>query len=283
MPTTYTPLRYPGGKTKMYKFIREIIELNDLHETYIEPFAGGAGLALKLLLKQDVKRIVINDSDRAIFFFLKCVIKNSDDLCEFIRTVSLDLKTWNKQREIYLNKDYFSDLKVAMATLYLNRTNTSGIIKGGPIGGVTQKGIYKIDARFNRETLIRKIQTIEKHREYIDVFNYDVFDFLNLNNIKKYHNALINFDPPYVNKGGQLYMNFFNEKNHIRLEEEIEKIDSNWIVTYDICELIKNKYENFRQMYIDINYSARTSRKAKELVVFSNNLQIPHSAVIINR
>lgn len=282
MPSTYTPLRYPGGKTKMYNFIQEIINLNDLHDLYVEPFAGGAGLALKLLIKHDVKRILINDSDRAIFCFWKCVLNFADELCEFIDTVPLDMETWNKQRQIYLNKEACSDIEVGMATLYLNRTNISGIVKGGVIGGLRQDGMYKMDARFNRETLIKKIKTIASYKEYIDICNYDVFLFLNSKIIKKQQNALINFDPPYVNKGGQLYMNYFKEEDHIRLEEKIEKIGNNWIVTYDDSDLIRDRYSGFRQSLMDICYSARTARSAKELVVFSDNLKIPSAVKIAN-
>lgn len=283
MPATYTPLRYPGGKTKMYEFIQEVINLNDLHESYIEPFAGGAGLALKLLIKRNVNRIVINDSDRAIFCFWKSALNFTDDLCEFIKTVPLDIETWNKQRQIYLDKVNYSDIQVGMATLYLNRTNVSGIIKGGLIGGLKQNGVYKMDARFNRDTLVKKIKVIASYRKQIDILNQDVFDLLHSTEIKDKQNTLINFDPPYVNKGGQLYMNYFNVADHIRLEEEIEKIGGNWIVTYDACELIRDKYSAFRQTHMDINYSARTSRHAQELVVFSDKLQIPSNVELTNR
>ena len=44
-----SPLRYPGGKAQLFPLVRDIIVANRLNgATYIEPFAGGAGLALKL-------------------------------------------------------------------------------------------------------------------------------------------------------------------------------------------------------------------------------------------
>lgn len=165
MPATLTPLRYPGGKTKNYDFVKTILDANDLHGTYIEPFAGGAGLAIKLLLHDDVQRIVINDSDRAIYSFWKCVLEHTEDLCSFINTVPLTYDEWEKQRYIYMNNDKFDELELGKATFYLNRTNVSGVIKGGLIGGNNQTGNYKMDARFNRKNLIKKIQRISLYKD----------------------------------------------------------------------------------------------------------------------
>lgn len=280
MPATLTPLRYPGGKTKNYDFVKTILDANDLHGTYIEPFAGGAGLAIKLLLHDDVQRIVINDSDRAIYSFWKCVLEHTEDLCSFINTVPLTYDEWEKQRYIYMNNDKFDELELGKATFYLNRTNVSGVIKGGLIGGNNQIGNYKMDARFNRKNLIKKIQRISLYKDRIDLYSYDVFELFGSGVLNKYRSSIINFDPPYVKKGSQLYMNYFTNEDHIRLRKIIGKLHRKWIVTYDDCILVEDLYKNYRKSYIDIRYSIKESKRTNELVFFSNNLILPDSITL---
>jgi len=275
MPTTPSPLRYPGGKTKLYDFVKEVLDINDLHGTYIEPFAGGAGLALKLLINHDVKRIVINDSDPAIYAFWSSVINETEELCDFINTVKIDVDQWKQFREIYFHPNQYSILELGKATLFLNRVNRSGVLQGGIIGGKSQDGKYKMDARFNRKELVSKILTIAEYRDKIDIYNMDAIDFLSPSVLRHYYKVFINFDPPYVKKGGQLYLNYYKEEDHKKLYEVISKLRRKWIVTYDVCDYIKDLYKEFKGGYIDIQYSATTNIKAQELIYFSDSLRIP--------
>jgi DNA adenine methylase len=256
-------LRYPGGKAKLYNYIRSLIEINGLlGETYIEPFAGGSGLALKLLLKDDVKRIVINDYDPAIYAFWHCVLNSTQQMCDFVNTVPLTVDEWDRQHKIYSEQENYSELELAKAVLFLNRTNVSGIINGGVIGKRDQTGKYKMDARFNRADLIKKINAISALSDRIDLF--------------------INFDPPYVAKGGQLYKNAFSDADHEALRDQIAACRRKWVVTYDICDLVSKLYAEYRGSYIDIYYSANGARKAKEYIFFSDNLILPESIDIFN-
>lgn len=174
MPSTYSPLRYPGGKSKFYDYIREILKCNNLiGETYIEPFAGGAGLALKLLFNNDVKRIVINDFDPAIYSFWYSILYETDAFCGLIDSTPITLDEWKNQRNIYMDNSDYTSLKLGFATFYLNRTNVSGVIKGGVIGGQEQTGTYKMDARFNKENLIKKIMKISGYRDQIVLLKQD--------------------------------------------------------------------------------------------------------------
>lgn len=278
MPKNISPLRYPGGKAKLYDYVRDILIQNNLiGQTYVEPFAGGAGLALKLLLKNDVKRIIINDLDRAIFAFWYCVLNYPDELCRFVNDVPLCIEEWHDQKQIYLNQDQYDLLTLGKATFYLNRTNVSGVISGGVIGGQEQNGNYLIDARFNRVDLIKRISSIADVSDKIEISNLDVLEFLKSDMLRQHHKTFVNFDPPYVEKGGQLYKNSFKEKDHLELKNAITKCMRKWIVTYDVCELTEKLYSNFRTSYIDINYSVNKTRKAKELIVFSDNLILPKS------
>ncbi len=276
MIDTPSPLRYPGGKTILYDKIKKILEENNLLEcTYMEPFSGGSGLALKLLMNNDVKRIVINDYDFAIYSFWHNVLFDTDKFCEDIKNINVDLNEWEKQKEIYNNQNNYSIYEIGLATFFLNRTNRSGIIKGGPIGGKNQEGKYKIDCRFNKLVLINKIKDIGKYRNRIKLFNYDVNDFIKRVVMRqKKENFFIYFDPPYIKKGPELYKNHFNYNEHTHLSENIkEKLaEKNWIVTYDKNDLVYKLYKNFRTFDFNLNYSAGNNKVGNEVMILSNSL-----------
>lgn len=276
MPATVSPLRYPGGKTKFYTYVREILSCNDmLGETYIEPFAGGAGLALKLLLNEDVSRIVINDFDPAIYSFWHSVLYETEAFCELIENAILTTNQWNLQHSIYLESDTSDPLTLGFATFYLNRTNISGVVKGGMIGGQGQNGKYGLDARFNRQTLIEKIKTIASHKEQIVLLNLDARELLQPRQLRKFYKVFINLDPPYVKKGAQLYKNAFSESDHRELCELVKQCRRKWIVTYDVCPLVADLYKSYRSSYLDVTYSIQASKKAKEYIFFSDTLVLP--------
>jgi DNA adenine methylase len=275
VPTTLTPLRYPGGKTQFYPLIKDLLKNNDLIEhTYIEPFAGGAGIAIKLLINKDVERIVINDIDPAIYAFWYSVLYHTDDLCSLIEKTPVTIDQWKKQKKIY-NKEKSKILEKGFATLFLNRTNISGIIKGGIIGGLQQAGVYGIDARYTKNTLIKKIETIGKLRGKIDIYNLDAVNLFNLEKIQKLKKTFVYFDPPYVSKGIGLYENSFSEEDHKKLASMIKKCSRKWVVTYDVHSLITELYAGFRHDYLDLNYSINQKRRAKEYIFFSNNIILP--------
>ena len=278
MIETPSPLRYPGGKTILYDKIKEILaENNLLNCTYMEPFSGGAGLALKLLMNNDVSRIVINDFDYAIYAFWHNVLYDTNRFCNDIECITVDLKEWEKQKEIYNNQNNYSMYEIGLATFFLNRTNRSGIIKGGPIGGRKQEGKYKINCRFNKKILIEKIKKIASYRNRIKLFKYDVNDFIKRVIMRqKDENFFVYFDPPYIKKGPELYKNHFNLEEHKYLSINIkEKLyGKNWIVTYDKNQLVQKLYENFCIVEFDLKYSGGKNKKGNELMILSNNLTI---------
>ena len=273
----YSPLRYPGGKGKLASFMEYMIDqLGHRGGTYIEPFAGGAGIAMELLLRNVISRIVINDYDKAVWSFWKAILTETDRFVEEIRTVPLTVDEWQKQHEILVTKNDKYSFELGFAAFYLNRTNRSGIIKGGVIGGQEQAKDWKMDVRFKREELVTRIQRIAARKKDIKLYNKDVNSF-----IKNYaplyeENALIYFDPPYFRKGQQLYMNFFNYKDHVRIEQEIrEHVNCDWIITYDYEPQIEEIYHNYNLRLYDLNYSVSTKRKANELMIFKNGIIIP--------
>ncbi len=276
MSGSYSPLRYPGGKAKIYDVVKNILAVNNLlGGTYVEPFAGGAGLAIKLLLKNDVKRIILNDIDPAIFCFWNAVLNNPDDFCNAIDNAELSVAEWQRQREIFKQGNCGNEFEFAFSVFYLNRTNVSGILNGGIIGGIAQKGTYKIDARFNKETLKQRIRAIASKKHDIILYNLDAKEFIAGNYLNNYLKIFINFDPPYVNKGAQLYKDSFNKNDHMELYSCISKCTKRWIVTYDIGDFIGKLYSKYRSEQITITYSAKRKTKKNEYMFFSKNLIIP--------
>ena len=273
----YSPLRYPGGKGKLASFMEYMIDqLGHRGGTYIEPFAGGAGIAMELLLRNVVSRIVINDYDKAVWSFWKAILTETDRFVEEIRTVPLTVDEWQKQHKILVTQHDKYSFELGFAAFYLNRTNRSGIIKGGVIGGQEQAKDWKMDVRFRREELVTRIQRIAARKKDIKLYNKDVNSFIK-NYVPLYEeNALIYFDPPYFRKGQQLYMNFFNYKDHVRIEQEIrEHVNCDWIITYDYEPQIEEIYHNYNLRLYDLNYSVSTKRKANELMIFKDGIIIP--------
>lgn len=270
-----TPLRYPGGKSKTYPYIRELVKINRC-QTYIEPYAGGAGVAIKLLLNNDVKKIWINDYDKSIYAFWYSVLNHTKKIIKLIQDTPITMNEWYKQREVQLNKksESLSLLELGFSTLFLNRTNRSGILKAGVIGGKKQNGDYKLDCRFNKVDIINRIENISKLKNRIILTNKDAIDFINQNIIKT-KNSLTFFDPPYYVKGPGLYTDFYNHEDHKSLAKNIsQKMTNNhWILTYDVSNVIEELYIQYESRKYYLNYSIGKPNKGQEFIFFSKQLQ----------
>lgn len=286
MPRTYSPLRYPGGKTQLSRFVMQLLEFNKLDDiVYVEPFAGGIGVGLELLFKNKVKSVIINDYDIAIYSIWYAILNETERFINDIINAKINIQEWEIQKNIYNKsleeKIYSYDL--AFATYFLNRTNRSGIITGGPIGGKNQNGKYKLDCRFNKSDLIRKIVRISDYKDKIQLYNMEANDFIDKIILRHNPNKIFTFfDPPYYEKGKNLYTNFFKHKDHLNLQEKINNLsDYYWILTYDNKDEILSIYEDYSKYLYSINYSASNVRKAKEILILSSKVK-PDSFDSIN-
>lgn len=272
---TLTPLRYPGSKDKTYEYIKHLVQINNC-DTYIEPFVGGGSVPIKLLLNNDVKNIVINDYDKAIYAFWYSVINYTDKLIDLINSTDITIDEWHKQKMINKNKETNNDLlEIGFSTLFLNRTNRSGILKAGVIGGLNQSGNYKLNCRFNKEQIINKIKNLSKYKNRIKLYNKDAEEFIK-QNITKTKNSLTFLDPPYYDKGPALYSTFYHRDDHRSLANTIRHSlrDKKWILTYDTVTEISNLYSEFRNVEYYLNYSAGKRTKGVEFMFFSENINI---------
>jgi DNA adenine methylase len=268
-----SPLRYPGGKSALYMRLRQVIRSNGLAGcTYVEPYAGGAGAGLGLLVTGQVARVVINDLDPAIFAFWKLLATKPGLLREKIQAAELHPKEWAEQREAYRTADRSDYDTLGYATFYLNRTSRSGVLNAGPIGGHDQSGNYKIDARFNREALSERIRILSLYASRIVVSSKDGKEV-----IEKYasrSNTFIYADPPYFEKARGLYMNSFSLADHEALADVLNShAQRSWILTYDNAVKVSELYSDRRRYEFELYYSAHRARRAKEIVVLSDALK----------
>lgn len=278
-----SPLRYPGGKAKIADFIKQVVKDNDLLDgVYVEPYAGGAAVALSLLMDEYVSRIIINDKDRSIYAFWYSVLYDTDRLCKLIEETPVTMETWWAQRTFQSveNKETTDLLTLGFSTFFMNRTNRSGIIKAGVIGGFDQRGNYKIDARYRKEDLIARIRRIASYADRIELHHEDAVDFVKHIVQVLPQNTILYLDPPYYKKGRGLYMNYYEDADHEKIRDVITNVDTfRWVVSYDNSLFIKELYHSFRSQEFYLNYSANNNGKGTEVIFFSNNCLVSEEAL----
>lgn len=265
-----SPLRYPGGKSALYSRLRKIIRDMGMGGcTYVEPYAGGVGAGLSLLVTGQVARVVINDLDPAIYAFWATVQAEPGFLIDRIIHTPLDVTEWRRQREIYLSADMSERARFGFATFYLNRTNRSGVLNGGPIGGLDQTGNYTIDARFNRDSLAERIRVLSLYANNMVVTSNDGIDTIREYSSKD--DVFIYADPPYFEKAGSLYLNTFTAENHKELARVLNNVAmSRWILTYDNSDQVADLYSERRRRRFELHYSAYRVTTATEVAVLSD-------------
>jgi DNA adenine methylase len=272
-----SPLRYPGGKSCLSDDTANLLRLNGLDRChYAEPYAGGCGLALSLLFDGHVAEIHINDADPAVWAFWHCVLERTEELVELIETTPITIEEWHHQRKVYRAGEASGVLPLAFATFFLNRTNRSGIIMGaGVIGGLAQTGSYKLDCRFNRDDLVRRVRRVRKYREAIHLTRLDAEIFMAVADKELPKHSLFFIDPPYYQKGADLYTSFYAPEDHVRIARTVGRLNHPWVVTYDDVPAIRGIWRARRQYGFSVSYSVRQTRLGAELLIASPRLRVP--------
>lgn len=272
----YSPLRYPGGKGKIARFMREIIRENGLADgRYVEAYAGGAAVAWELLITGVVRRVTVNDISRPVYAFWDSVLNRTDDLCRLITDQPVTVDEWDKWKDV-LRRGSENNLEIGFAFFFLNRTNRSGILNGGIIGGRQQTGNWKIDARFNKVDLVKRIQKIADLRSRIEITQMDAVEFFRTQAPRWKSNTLVYIDPPYFEKGRYLYHDAYRAADHRVVSEAISRLkDVKWVVSYDDVVPIHNLYEDWYWLQYSLNYSARNRLRGREAMFFSEGLIVP--------
>lgn len=284
-----SPLRYPGGKLKVVDYIKQVFEANDLCDGhYIEPYAGGASVALALLQSEYAHTIHINDIDRSIYAFWHSVLHQPEALCRLITDTPVTMTEWERQKEVQKRKEDkdTSLLELGFSTFFLNRTNRSGILSAGVIGGKDQTGPYKMDARYNKTDLIERIESIADYAERITLTNKDAVKLVKslsgLNGLSSLNGSktLLYLDPPYYIKGRDLYLNYYTDDDHRQIARAISAYPGKWLISYDAVPFLKELYKDYRQREYYLSYSAGNPSKGKEIMVYSDGLVVPEGEIV---
>lgn len=266
---------------KVSSYIKRLYEVNDLcGGTYIEPYAGGASVALSLLFDGYAKRIRINDVDKSIYAFWYAVIDETEALCRMIADTPVTMDVWKKQYEVQRRKGEADLLALGFSTFFLNRTNRSGILTGGVIGGKEQTGKYKMDARYNKTDLIERIEAVADYAGRIELTMMDAVELIKRYKRKPADKTFCYLDPPYYVKGRDLYLNYYKQKDHTAIAEAIKMYKGNWIVSYDAVDFIKELYKDYRQIEYGLSYSAGSRGKGREVMVYSDGLVLPYADIV---
>lgn len=276
----FTPLRYPGGKGKLSEFVKGILQKNDLVDgEYCEPYAGGAGVALELLMHEYVTRIHINDISRPLYALWSSILTMPDEFSRKIQDATLSVRAWDRQKKIFSNPDDHDDLDLGFSAFYLNRTNRSGILNGGIIGGRAQTSEWGIDARYNAKDLVARVEAIASMKDRISVYKQDAADFLTNVVPDLPRRTLVYLDPPYFLKGADLYIDHYQADDHAAIAKLVRRIKPQaWMVSYDDVPQIRALYRHHRGIRYELGYSARDATKGVELMYFSDKLTIPPAA-----
>ncbi len=281
MSKFYTPLRYPGGKAILAPFIKAVFEENGLCDAhYVEPYAGGAGIGLSVLFTEYSRHIHLNDISYPLYCVWDTILNKTENFIRRISNVKVTPNTWRNQRKILKSPQQHEPNEVAFAFFFLNRTNRSGILNGGMIGGNSQSGKWKIDARFGKSELIRRIEAIADYRDRISIYNMDAMEFTQMITRKLPQKSFIYLDPPYYTKGSRLYTDYYRHDDHKSIAQFIQtNLNRPWIVTYDNVPEIAMLYSARRSLTYNLNYSANTHRKGTELMLFCDSLKIPRGCI----
>lgn len=274
----FSPLRYPGGKGKLSQYVAQTILDNNLKNCeYVEPFVGGGAVALYLLQKGFVQHIHINDIDPAIYSFWKHAVYSTDKLLSLIEVTPITIDEWKRQRVIQRNKENLvGTLELAFSTLFLNRTNRSGILWAGPIGGQNQEGSWKLDCRFNKERIRKQLVSLTSFRDKISVYQLDARELVKRVG-KREGNFFFYIDPPYYLKGQSLYLNSFSHLDHLELSKIIKQLSSNWLVSYDNVPEIADLYDGCGKVEYGIQYSVQRKYQGKEVIFYPQHQVVPHT------
>jgi DNA adenine methylase len=209
-----------------------------------------------------------------VYAFWKAVLTHTDALCARIADTAVTVEEWTRQKSVQDAVDP-DELDLAFSTFFLNRTNRSGIIKGGIIGGKNQTGDWKLDARYNRVDLVRRIKKVARHASRITLTQRDAADYLRNALPTLPVNTFLYLDPPYFVKGQGLYQNAYAAEDHAEIAQAVRGLNRPWLVSYDAAPEIMDLYAGHTVLTYGLCYSAADRYRGSEAMFYSPGLAWP--------
>ena len=133
-----------------------------------------------------------------------------------------------------------------------------------------------MDARFNREDVIRRITKIADCAGRIEVACGDAVKFLREKSSGFGEKDLIYVDPPYFEKGRLLCYDAYGPDDHAAVAELLAEFERpSWVVSYDDVDAIRSLYAFAPRLQYTIGNSARSRTRGREVMFFSKGMAVP--------
>lgn len=277
MKPSNTPLRYPGGKTWLLEYVKKFISFHELRpRAIIEPYGGSASVSVGLLRSNMVQEAFVSEKDPLVVAFWKAVLYRNEEFIEKVTSLNITLDTWISFRKFLVKESTrFDEMDLAVAFLFFNRTNFSGIIKGGPLGGKKQQSAYKLDCRFNRKKIIERIKRLRSLEGRLHVVECDGLSFMQEMVKPKTENLFFYVDPPYFGAGRDLYRFYFSEVDHQKLSDFLISLDFPWLLSYDDAVFIRTLYQENNRFPVFTDYQSGHLKRGVQELLISNYLIPP--------
>ena len=261
-----SPLRYPGGKTKLINSINKYFP--EKIEEYYEPFFGGGSVGLFVEQKYKPSIVKVNDINKLVYYFWINAKNNNEvfvnELIQYKDSVKDGKKLFYECRT-KINNNLASDYDLAISMFILNRISFSGLFESG---GYSNNSFEK---RFTYNSIIK----IKQVHDIIANFNFTNKDFVDIDYTGS-ENTFTYLDPPYYQnkdaslygKSGELHKKFSHEK----LKEFYSNHKGKFLISYDNSPYIKKLYKDYNIYVIDCQYgmnnvNRNTVGKSKEIVI----------------
>ncbi|MBD5166258.1 MAG: DNA adenine methylase [Helicobacter sp.] len=262
-----SPLRYPGGKSRAIKFLKDYFP-KDFKE-YREPFFGGGsvGIYLAQIYPHNRIKFFANDLNYDVYCFWQILKTQNNDLIQAIQDIKKNYKNGRELYRLLLERrnQPLNDFQRAVDFFVLNRITFSGVVD---CGGYSQKAF---ESRFTQSC----IERLRNMQGIFDNFSFTFNDYQELL-YKNGENVFIFLDPPYFSanksrlygKRGDLHTNF----NHEDLYENLKNIKHKFLLTYDDSDYIRKLYKDFylqewTLQYGMNNYKQEKANAGKELLI----------------
>lgn len=258
-----SPLRYPGGKSRVAKKISNLIPEFD---EYREPFLGGGSVFIYQKQLFPDRIFWINDVYFELFNFWKISQKDIVSLVE--KVLHLKAKFQNGKdlhRYLNFNQSKFTNLEKAASFFIFNRITFSGTTLSG---GYSESAFL---GRFTKSS-IERLKPLDTILEDAQITN---FDYKNLVN-RSGKNVFIYLDPPYFSakesklygKRGNLHSNF----DHKEFAKVMKGCKHKWLITLDDCVYIRELFSFAKIKPLEFAYGMRnvksnSSQIGKELFI----------------